>query len=166
MEQQMEKREGDRRTSPNPRTQPGVCSWAPTTCSFAGPGQTLSTGNCSSLVTPGHGQISQSLWTSLGLASFPPASWEAVASRAAPEGSKIGSALQQLTLSSLACASALHVAPGPNSAHLRWGPVPHFPGPAAPTAALFMPHNQPIWCPQPVLQGRGVCVRVRVRVCV
>ena len=46
---------------------------------------------------------------------------------AAPEGTQIGSGLKQLTISSLACASTLHVVPGPDSAHLHWGQCPGFP---------------------------------------
>lgn len=60
------------------------------------------------------------------LALLPLASQEAVASQVAPEGSRIGSALWQLTLHSLG--PLLHSTPSscPPSAHLPWEPVPRF----------------------------------------
>lgn len=94
-----------------------------------------------SLSLPGTAKSDKVSGPPQGLAWLPPASQEAVASQAAPEGSKIGSALQQLTLSSPASTSTLHMAPGPNSAHLHWGPMPHFPCPAAHTAGpIHLPH--------------------------
>lgn len=111
-----------------------------------GPGKTLSLSlsqleTILSLSLPGTAKSDKVSGPPQGLAWLPPASQEAVASQAAPEGSKIGSALQQLTLSSPASTSTLHMAPGPNSAHLHWGPMPHFPCPAAHTAGpIHLPH--------------------------
>ena len=99
-----------------------------------------------------------------GLAWFPPASQEVVASQAAPEGTQIGSGLKQLTISSLACASTPHVVPGPDSAHLYWGQCPDFPIQLLTRPVLSTPRI-PLWpahwvAATTVVRWSHLCARV------
>lgn len=75
------------------------------------------------LSSSGTAKSDKALTPPQSLAQFPPASQEAVASQVAPEGSKVGSALRQLTLNSLSL--LLHSIHGSYAplAHLPWKPV-------------------------------------------
>ena len=101
IEPQMGKREGGQEhLPPPPAKQPGVCSCIPTTWSlpwsrhdFLSPLETVL-----SLSSAGTAKSDGVSGPPQGLAWFPPASQEVVASQAAPEGTQIGSGLKQLTI--------------------------------------------------------------------
>lgn len=153
MEQQMVRRKWERVSLPTakPRQESALVPPPPGPSPGTGKMCFLMGNSSFPLSSSGTAKSEEALTPPQNLAQFPPASQEAVASQVAPEGSRVSSALRQLTLNSLSL--LLHSIRGSYAplAHLPWQPVSSSCCPHSLVLLVSCLPARHIWYPQPVL---------------